>query len=55
MTASASTAAPPLRVRFDRFEIDEAEARLMDGGEPVHLAPKPFALLCTLARSPTRS
>ena len=33
MTTSSSTAAPPLRVRFDRFEIDEAEARLMDGGQ----------------------
>jgi DNA-binding winged helix-turn-helix (wHTH) protein len=24
----------------------------VDGGEPVHLAPKPFALLCALARAP---
>jgi DNA-binding winged helix-turn-helix (wHTH) protein/tetratricopeptide (TPR) repeat protein len=52
MTTSSSTAAPPLRVRFDRFEIDEAEARLIDGGQAVHLAPKPFALLCALARAP---
>jgi len=52
MTTSPSTTAPPLRVRFDRFEIDEAEARLIDGGQPVHLAPKPFALLCALARAP---
>jgi DNA-binding winged helix-turn-helix (wHTH) protein len=49
---SPSTKPPPLRVRFDRFEIDEAEARLVAGGEPVHLAPKPFALLCALARAP---
>jgi DNA-binding winged helix-turn-helix (wHTH) protein/tetratricopeptide (TPR) repeat protein len=52
MTTSSSTTAPPLRVLFDRFEIDEAEARLSESGQPVHLAPKPFALLCALARTP---
>jgi DNA-binding winged helix-turn-helix (wHTH) protein len=52
MTTTSSTTAPPLRVRFDRFEIDEAEARLSEGQRPVHLAPKPFALLCALARTP---
>src|SRR6185369_5611470 len=52
MTASPSTTAPPLRVLFDRFEIDEAEARLSESGQPVHLAPKPFALLCALVRTP---
>ena len=52
MTTSSSTTAPPLRVLFDRFEIDEAEARLSEGGQPLHLAPKPFALLCALARTP---
>jgi DNA-binding winged helix-turn-helix (wHTH) protein/tetratricopeptide (TPR) repeat protein len=52
MTTSSSTAAAPLRVRFDRFEIDEAEARLIDSGQAVHLAPKPLALLCALARAP---
>src|SRR4029453_11317437 len=31
------------RLRFDRFELDEAEARLRCAGEPVALAPKPFA------------
>src|SRR5215831_5927399 len=50
MTTATSTAA--LRVRFERFEIDEAEARLTDEGQPVHLAPKPFALLCALVRVP---
>ena len=40
------------RLRFDRFELDEADARLTCAGEPVPLAPKPFAVLCTLARSP---
>lgn len=41
-----------LLLRFDRFELDEAEARLTCAGEPVALAPKPFALLCALARTP---
>ena len=40
------------RLRFDRFELDEAEARLTCDGEPIALAPKPFAVLCTLARTP---
>ena len=40
------------RLRFDRFELDEAEARLMCAGQPVALAPKPFAVLCALARAP---
>jgi DNA-binding winged helix-turn-helix (wHTH) protein len=35
-------------LRFDRFELDEAEARLTCAGEPVALAPKPFAVLCAL-------
>ena len=37
------------RLCFDRFELDEAEARLTCAGEPVPLAPKPFAVLCALA------
>src|SRR5688572_28156518 len=48
---SASTE-PPLRLRFARFEIDEADARLTNGGKPIPLAPKPFAVLCALARAP---
>ena len=40
------------RLRFDRFELDEAQARLTCAGEPVPLAPKPFAVLCALARTP---
>ena len=42
------------RLRFDRFELDEAEARLTCAGESVALAPKPFAVLCALARTPGR-
>ena len=41
-----------VRLRFDRFELDEAEAKLTYAGEPVPLAPKPFAALCALARTP---
>ena len=42
------------RLRFDRFELDEADARLACDGEAVALAPKPFAVLCALARTPGR-
>ena len=52
-TMSLSPApSPALRLRFDRFELDEAEARLTHGGQPVPLAPRPFAVLCALARAP---
>jgi DNA-binding winged helix-turn-helix (wHTH) protein len=40
------------RLRFDRFELDEAQARLTCAGQAVPLAPKPFAVLCALARTP---
>ena len=43
-----------VRLRFDSFELDEADARLTRAGQPVPLPPKPFAVLCTLARSPGR-
>jgi len=43
-----------LLLRFDRFALDEAEARLTCAGQPVALAPKPFAVLCALARTPGR-
>jgi len=39
-------------LRFDRFELDEADARLTCAGQPVALPPKPFAVLCALARAP---
>jgi DNA-binding winged helix-turn-helix (wHTH) protein len=42
----------PAKLRFDGFELDETEARLTRAGEPVALAPKPFAVLCVLARTP---
>ena len=40
-----------LQLRFDAFELDEADARLTRAGRPVPLAPKPFAVLCALARA----
>jgi DNA-binding winged helix-turn-helix (wHTH) protein/tetratricopeptide (TPR) repeat protein len=42
----------PLQLRFDAFELDEADARLTRSGQPVALPPKAFAVLCTLARQP---
>ena len=42
----------PVRVRFDRFELDEANATLLREGKPIALAPTPFAVLCALARKP---
>ena len=40
----------PVRVRFDEFELDEANACLLRNGKAVALAPTPFNLLCALAR-----
>lgn len=40
----------PLHVRFDVFELDEGNARLLRQGNAVALAPTPFGLLCALAR-----
>ena len=45
---------PGARLGFDCFELDEADARLARAGEPVPLAPKPFAVLCALARKPDK-
>jgi DNA-binding winged helix-turn-helix (wHTH) protein len=45
-------AAPPARLRFEDFELDEANATLLRDGKPVPLPPTPFAVLCALARQP---
>jgi DNA-binding winged helix-turn-helix (wHTH) protein/tetratricopeptide (TPR) repeat protein len=50
--ARPSAGSNPVRVRFDRFELDEANARLLRDGTAVPLAPTPFAVLCTLVRQP---
>jgi DNA-binding winged helix-turn-helix (wHTH) protein len=42
----------PLHVRFDAFELDEPNALLLRDGKAVTLAPKPFGVLCALARRP---
>ena len=47
---SPATAATPVRVRFDRFELDEENASLACDGKPVALPPTPFAVLCALVR-----
>ena len=44
----------PLRVRFDAFELDEAEASLSTAGRPVPLPPRAFDVLCELARNAGR-
>ncbi|HVO90641.1 MAG TPA: AAA family ATPase [Casimicrobiaceae bacterium] len=50
--ARSSPRQDPVRARFDRFELDEVNARLLRDGVPVALAPTPFAVLCALARQP---
>ena len=40
------------RLSFNRFELDEVDARLTCDGQPVPIAPRPFAVLCALARRP---
>src|SRR5262245_55504018 len=44
--------APKLRLNFDAFELDEADARLKRNGAPIAVPPRAFALLCALARTP---
>src|SRR5271165_7168534 len=50
--ARSSASSNPVRVRFDRFDLDEANARLSRDGTAVALAPTPFAVLCALVRQP---
>ena len=42
----------PVHVRFDAFELDEPNALLLRKGKVVTLPPKPFEVLCALARTP---
>src|SRR5215467_11508214 len=46
----SAPASAPIRARFDRFELDEANARLLCEGRAVALAPTPFGVLCALVR-----
>ena len=48
------SSAPPdlVRVHFDTFELNEADASLRRDGKDVPLPPTPFAVLCALARRP---
>jgi DNA-binding winged helix-turn-helix (wHTH) protein/tetratricopeptide (TPR) repeat protein len=45
-------ASDPVRLCFDEFELDEANACLLRNGKAVALAPTPFSVLCALARQP---
>jgi DNA-binding winged helix-turn-helix (wHTH) protein len=40
------------RLSFDGFELDEVDARLTCQGQSVPIPPRPFAVLCALARRP---
>ena len=50
--ARSQSISNPVRVSFDEFELDEANACLLRNGKAVALAPTPFSLLCALARQP---
>ena len=54
--ANPASGPPPaadlVLVRFDAYELDEANARLLRAGEPLAVAPTPLAVLCALARQP---
>lgn len=54
--SGAKSTHPPgpiaVHVRFDAFELDETNALLLRNGKALALAPKPFGLLCALARQP---
>jgi DNA-binding winged helix-turn-helix (wHTH) protein len=50
--ARASLSPSPVRARFERFELDEANACLLRDGKAISLAPTPFAVLCALVRQP---
>src|SRR5262245_33179910 len=49
-TARQMSDAPLEPLRFDDFELDEANARLTRAGQPIQLPPKAFGVLCTLVR-----
>ena len=44
----------PLRLRFDAFDLDEADAVLTRDRSRIDLPPKAFGVLCALARQPGR-
>lgn len=48
----ARNPATPVRMRFGRFELDEENARLLCDGKALDLSPRPFEVLCALARRP---
>jgi DNA-binding winged helix-turn-helix (wHTH) protein/tetratricopeptide (TPR) repeat protein len=50
--ANAEGKPNPVRLRFDVFDLDEANASLLREGKPVAVAPTPFAVLCALVRQP---
>jgi DNA-binding winged helix-turn-helix (wHTH) protein len=51
-TSDSSSTETSLRLRFDAFALDEADASLTRDGKRISLAPRPFEVLCVLARTP---
>ena len=41
-----------VHMRFDAYELDGPNATLLRDGKAVTLAPRPFKVLCALARQP---
>ena len=50
--STPSSTSPSLRLRFHRFGLDEADARLTRAGQLLPRAPKLFAVLFALAPTP---
>ena len=50
----SETTAPTPALAFGPFVLDEENARLTRDGEPLDIPPKPFAVLCYLARHAQR-
>jgi len=48
--SSDAAHAEPVLVRFDAFDLNELNARLSRNGQPLAVAPTPFAVLCALVR-----
>lgn len=46
------TPAMAVRMRFERFDLDEDNALLLCGGKPVAMPPRQFEVLCALLRRP---
>jgi DNA-binding response OmpR family regulator len=48
----ASPASPPIKIRFDSFELDVTSGELRKGGNRLRLQPQPFRVLLLLIERP---